>query len=304
MASSTEITHEFPPFIRVYKDGRFERLQTSPLIPPSTDPVTGVQSKDIVISPDHEVKSRIFLPKINPVDPPKKLPLVIHIHGGGFCIGSPVNVVTQSVVMPLVSQTPAVVLSIGYRLAPEHPLPTAHHDCWAAYQWIASHALGSGPEPWINDYVDVNRVFLTGESAGANLAHYIAVQAGINNSSLGIRGLIAVHPYFSQKEPEKMVKYFFPTSSGSDDDPKLNPRSDPDLEKMVCLKVLILVAEKDHLKPRGIAYKETLEQSKWEGTVELMENVGEDHCFHFFEQSSEKAKELFQTMISFINQVM
>ncbi|KAK1431221.1 hypothetical protein QVD17_14522 [Tagetes erecta] len=303
MASSTEITHEFPPFIRVYNDGRVERLQTAPLIPPSTDPVSGVQSKDIVISPDHEVKSRIFLPKINQADPPKKLPLVIHVHGGGFCIGSPLNIVTQSALMPLISQTPAVAISIGYRLAPEHPLPTAHHDCWAAFQWIASHALGSGPEPWINDYVDVNRVFLTGESAGANLAHYIAVQAGINNSSLGIRGLITVHPFLTQKEPDKMIQYFYPNNSGSDD-PKLNPCSDPDLEKMGCLRVLIAVAEKDWLKPRGIAYKEALEGSKWEGKVELIENVGEHHCFHLFDQSSENAKELYQTMISFINQVM
>ncbi|KAI3755521.1 hypothetical protein L1987_55324 [Smallanthus sonchifolius] len=304
MASSTEIAHDFTPFIRVYNDGRVERLLTAPRLPPSTDPVTGVQSKDIVISSDPEVKSRIFLPKINPEHPPKKLPLIIYVHGGGFCIGSPINIVTQAFLTPLVSQTPAVAISIGYRLAPEHPLPTAYHDCWDVFQWIASHAAGSGPDQWINDYVDTGRVLLVGESAGANLAHYIAVQAGVNKTSLGIRGLIALHPYFSHKEPDNLIKFLYPTSSGTDDDPKLNPCSDPDLEKMGCSRVLIVVAEKDSLKPRGVGYKETLERSKWGGKVEFIENEGEDHCFYLFDPSSEKAKGLFQTLVSFINQVI
>ncbi|KAM0028776.1 putative carboxylesterase [Helianthus debilis subsp. tardiflorus] len=304
MASSTEITHDFPPFIRVYKDGRVERLFATPRLPPSTDPVTGVQSKDVVISPDLDVKSRIFLPKVDPEAPPQKLPLIIYVHGGGFCIGSPLNIVTQGFLTPLVSQTPAVAVAIGYRLAPEHPLPAAYHDCWEAFQWIASHADGSGPDSWINDYVDTSRVFLVGESAGANLAHYIAVQAGINKTKLGVRGLITLHPYFSQKEPDKMIQYLYPDSSGSDDDPKLNPCSDPDLEKMGCPRVLVVVAERDYLKPRGVGYKETLEKSKWGGKVEFMENEGEDHVFYLFNPSSEKAKGLFQALISFVNQVV
>ncbi|KAI3690057.1 hypothetical protein L2E82_48032 [Cichorium intybus] len=138
-----------------------ERLLTTPRLPPSTDPITGVQSKDVLISPDHETKSRIFLPKINPEDPPQKLPLIVYIHGCGFCIGSPINIVTHSFLTPLVSQTPVVAIAVGYRLALENPLPTAYHDYWAAFQWIASHATRSGPDlgsmiMWINDYVATN----------------------------------------------------------------------------------------------------------------------------------------------------
>ncbi|KAK9077270.1 hypothetical protein SSX86_005607 [Deinandra increscens subsp. villosa] len=261
-------------------------------------PLTGVQSKDLFISPD--IKSRIFLPKLTPSDPPQKLLLIIHVHGGAFCIGSPLSTLTHNFLTPLVSQTPAVAVSIGYRLAPEHPLPAAYHDCWTAFQWIASHAAGTGPDPWINDYVDTGRVFVTGESAGANLAHYITVQAGVNQTGLGIRGLIAVHPYFSEEKPDKLIRYLYPGSSCTDDDPKLNPRSDPDLEKMGCPRVLVVVAEKDFLKPRGAEYKETLEGSKWGGKVELLENEGEDHFFHLFDPSSENAKGFLQTLISFI----
>ncbi|KAI3708024.1 hypothetical protein L2E82_37025 [Cichorium intybus] len=304
MASSPELLHDFPPFLRVYNDGRIERLLTTPRLPPSTDPITGVQSKDVLISPDHATKSRIFLPKIYPEDPPQKLPLIVYIHGGGFCIGSPINIVTHSFLTPLVSQTPVVAIAVGYRLAPENPLPTAYHDCWAAFQWIASHATGSGPDPWINDYVDTSRVFLVGESAGANLAHYLAVQAGVNKTGLGIQALIALHPYFSQKEPDKLIQYLYPGSSGADDDPKLNPRSDPDIEKMGCSRVLIMVAEKDFLRQRGIDYKETLKKSNWEGSVEFVENEGEDHCFYLFNPRSEKAKGVIQMLITFINQVI
>ncbi|KVI01980.1 2-hydroxyisoflavanone dehydratase-like [Cynara cardunculus var. scolymus] len=304
MASATKVVHEFPFFFKVYEDGRIERFLTTPRLPPSTDPTTGVQSKDVVISSDLEIKSRIFLPKLNPEDPPKKLPLIIYVHGGGFCIGSPFNVITQGFLTPLVSQIPAVVIAVGYRLAPEHPLPTAYDDCWATFQWIDSHATGSGPDPWINEYVDTTRVFLMGESAGANLAQYLAVQAGVNKTRLGIRGLLAIHPYFSQKEPDKLIQYLYPTSSGSDDEAKLNPRSDPDLEKMGCSNVLIVVAEKDFLRPRGMDYMEALKKSKWEGKVEFMENEGEGHCFHLFNPSSEKTKALVQDLISHVNKLL
>ncbi|GKE41297.1 2-hydroxyisoflavanone dehydratase-like protein [Tanacetum coccineum] len=304
MSSSieTEIIHEFAPFLRVYKDGHVERLLTTPRLPPSTDPITGVQSKDVVISPDIDVKTRIFLPKMDETDTSKKLPLIIYVHGGGFCIGSPINIVTQGFLTPLVSQTPAVAIAIGYRLAPEHPLPIAHSDCWAVFRWIAAHANGQGPDSWINDFVDMSRVYLVGESAGANLAHYLAVQAGVNKTGLGICGLITLHPYFAQKEPDKLIKYLYPGSSGSTDDPKLYPGADPDLEKLGCPKVLIVVAEKDYLKPRGIDYKETLEKSKWEGIVEFMENEDEGHCFYLFDPSTEKAKGLIQMLISYLKQ--
>nr|XP_043628920.1 probable carboxylesterase 5 [Erigeron canadensis] len=304
MDSTTEITHDFPPFFRRFKDGRIERFVTTPRLPPSTDPITGIQSKDVVISPDIDIKSRIFLPKINPSDPPRKLPLIIYVHGGAFCIGSPINIITQGFLTPLVSQTPSVAIAIGYRLAPEHPLPTAYHDCWAAFQWIAAHANGSGPDPWINDYVDMSRVFLVGESAGANLVHYLAVQGGVNKTGLSINGLITLHPYFAQKEADKLIRYLYPGSSGSDDDPKLNAGADPNLEKLCCSRVLIAVAEKDFLKPRGVQYKEILEKSKWKGKIEYVENEGEDHVFYLFNPSSEKARGLFQMMISFVNQAI
>ncbi|KAA8536175.1 hypothetical protein F0562_028653 [Nyssa sinensis] len=276
-----EITHDFPPFFRVYKDGRVERFMVANDASPAVDPVTGVESKDVVISSETGVRARIFIPKIN--GPDQKLPLLIHYHGGGFCVGSPFDVVTQKLLTSLSSQAQVIAVSVDFRLAPEHPLPIAYDDSWAALQWIATHSKGQGPEPWINQYADLNRVFLAGESAGANIAHNVAVQAGATGlDGLKLRGLMIVHPFFVGKEPDKMIQYLYPTSNGSDDDPRLNPAVDPDLSKMGCERVFVCVAEKDWLKPRGLAYYEALKKSGWGGEMEFMENEGEDHCFHIF----------------------
>nr|XP_034901961.1 putative disease resistance protein RGA1 [Populus alba] len=106
-------------------------------------------------------------------------------------------------------------------LAPEHQLPIAYDDSWAGLLWIAKHSNGNGPEPWINEYADLGRVILAGESAGGTIAHYVAVQAGAAAlPAVAIKRLLIVHPYFWAKEPDKFYRYICPTSSGADD-PKL-----------------------------------------------------------------------------------
>ncbi|KAL3568448.1 hypothetical protein D5086_031099 [Populus alba] len=88
-------------------------------------------------------------------------------------------------------------------------------------QWIAKHSNGNGPEPWINEYADLGRVILAGESAGGTIAHYVAVQAGAAAlPAVAIKRLLRVHQYFWAKEPDKFYRYICPTSSGADD-PKL-----------------------------------------------------------------------------------
>ena len=81
--------------------------------------------------------------------------------------------------MLLASEANVVVISVDYRLAPEHALPGAYEDSWAAMQWISAHSNGQGPEPWLNQYADFRRIFMAGESAGVNIAHYVAVQASV-----------------------------------------------------------------------------------------------------------------------------
>ncbi|PSS26098.1 2-hydroxyisoflavanone dehydratase [Actinidia chinensis var. chinensis] len=303
-SSTIEITHEFPAFFRVHKDGRIQRFKPFIYVPPTVDPQTGVISKDITIAPEIELKARIFMPEINGQD--QKLPLVLHFHGGGFCIGSPFDAIIYSLLTSLASKARAIVVSVDYRLAPEHPLPIAYDDSWSALQWMAAHSTGKGPDPWLNQHADFGRVFLGGESAGANIAHHVAVRVGSSGfDGFRVHGLFLVHAYFVDHEPNKftpMIRFLYPGSSGLDDDPKLSPKADPGLCKMGCSKVMVCVASKDLLKPRGEDYCEILKNRGWEGTVELVESEGEDHCFHLFNPTNEKAVVLMQTLASFINQ--
>ena len=89
--------------------------------------------------------------------------LVIYYHGGGFLFGSPRS--HRTVATHLAKASGATVLSVDYRLAPEHPAPTAHDDAYAAYLWSLEH--GYAPAS----------VVLSGDSAGGNLALAVAVRA-------------------------------------------------------------------------------------------------------------------------------
>ncbi|MCD7453849.1 hypothetical protein HAX54_022345 [Datura stramonium] len=138
-SGDNEVTIDFSPLLRVYKSGRVERIFGSPIVPPSPeDPATGVASKDIDISP--EIKARIYLPKLtNTTD--QKLPILVYYHGGGFCLESAFSFLDQRYLNLIVAEANVIAVSVEYRLAPEHRLPVAYEDSWAALQWVGSHVL-------------------------------------------------------------------------------------------------------------------------------------------------------------------
>lgn len=92
---------------------------------------------------------------------------LLHIHGGGFVMGSPEMDVSRNI--ELVRATRCAILSVDYRLAPEHPHPAGLEDCHAALEWLASQA-GSLKIPR-------GRIGVIGESAGGGLAAGVALLA-------------------------------------------------------------------------------------------------------------------------------
>lgn len=94
-------------------------------------------------------------------------PLIVYFHGGGWTIGDLDT--CDSVCRFLALNTPATVLSVGYRLAPEHPFPAAVEDAWAAYRWAALDNARLG--------VDPARIAVAGDSAGGNLAAAVSLLA-------------------------------------------------------------------------------------------------------------------------------
>lgn len=314
MASATpEIVVDFPNFIRVYKDGTVERFIGTGIVPPSTNPTTGVQSKDVVIDQETGVSARIYIPKINPDH--KRLPLLIYIHGGGFTIETAFSPTFHNYLNSLAPEANVVIVSVDYRRAPEHPLPIAYDDSWAAINWVASHSKQAGPEVWLNDYVDFNHVFFAGDSAGANIAHNMGIRVGLENlDCFKLVGIALIHPYFTGKEPiggerdnvigkakgDKLWLFACPTSSGLDD-PLINPVVDPNFSKLGCDKVLVCVAEKDMFRDRGWYYKEELEKSGWGGLVEVMEAEEENHVFHLKNPSCDNAIAMLKRLAAFLN---
>ncbi|CAI0558210.1 unnamed protein product [Linum tenue] len=325
MASSDsnqrKIVTEFPGTIRVYDDGTVERLRDTDFVPPSISVGGGgVSSKDVVINSNFS--ARLYLPP----HCHRKLPLLLYFHGGAFCISSPFCGKYHRYVSRLAAEARVVVVSFAYRLAPEHPIPAAYDDARAGIRWAVSHRAGNGPEPWLNDHVDFDRVLLSGESAGGNIVHNLAMAVGDPEfgcrSSLAVKihGLVMIHPYFWGKDPIGLEKadgarkamvdnwwtFVCPSNEGCDD-PYINPfvgGAPPSAEELGCQRVAIFVAERDILCDRGKAYYRSLARSEGQNgkvRVELVETKGEDHIFHLFNPDCEAAAGLFDSWASFIN---
>ncbi|VAI23245.1 unnamed protein product [Triticum turgidum subsp. durum] len=131
-AADDEIVYESMPCIRIYKN-RVERYFGSEFVAASAhaDAATGVASRDRVISP--EVSARLYLPHIDPAKPDNaKLPVLVYYHGGGFCLGSAFNPTFHAYFNNLAALAGVLVVSVEYRLAPEHPVPAAYADIWQA----------------------------------------------------------------------------------------------------------------------------------------------------------------------------
>ncbi|CAN4093004.1 unnamed protein product [Withania somnifera] len=312
-SSDNEVTTDFPQLLRVYKNGRVERLFGSPTVPPSPeDPYTGVASKDIDISPD--IKARIYLPKLTNID--RKLPILVYYHGGGFCLESAFSFLDHRYLNLIVSESNVIAVSVEYRLAPEHLLPTAYEDSWTALQWVGSHVVespGFEKEPWLVNHGDFEKVFIGGDSAGGNIVHNIALRSGSEclNGGIKILGLLLCFPYFltckdfkEDSLPSRMWLFVNPSAEDGVDDPRINPfvEKAQSLSGLGCSKILVCVAEKDELRDIGLKYVEAVKKSGWKGEIEVIDVEGEGHCFQIFDTETEKAKDLVKGMANFIKQ--
>jgi acetyl esterase/lipase len=102
-----------------------------------------------------------------PTDAAEPMPLLVYYHGGGWAIG---DLDTHDGLCRFLAANAGVrLLSVGYRLAPEHPFPAAVEDAFAAFQWAAEQAVGLGADP--------RRIAIGGDSAGGNLAAVVSVLA-------------------------------------------------------------------------------------------------------------------------------
>jgi acetyl esterase len=125
--------------------------------------------KEIVIPcrDGNEITARLYAPLLDEPLNGLSAPALLYFHGGGYCVGSPGS--HDSLCRTLAALAPCCVLNVGYRLAPEHPFPTAVHDAQDAYQWLLSNGPAHG--------IDSRRIAVGGDSAGGTLATGLTIAA-------------------------------------------------------------------------------------------------------------------------------
>jgi acetyl esterase len=122
------------------------------------EPVAEVRDLEID-APGGPIPVRVYRPEGD-----EPLPVVAYFHGGGWMLGSIESF--DTVVRALANAAGAIVVSVGYRLAPEAPFPAGLEDCLCATRWLAGHAGELGGDP--------RRLAVAGDSAGGNLAAVVA----------------------------------------------------------------------------------------------------------------------------------
>ncbi|EYB67202.1 alpha/beta hydrolase [Deinococcus phoenicis] len=147
------------------------------LMPTSDAPVAQVENRTIP-GPAGELPIRVYTPQGQ-----GPFPLVVYFHGGGWTICTLDT--HDPICRELCAGAGAVVVSVDYRLAPEHPFPAAPDDCFAATRWVAEHAAELGGEP--------ERIAVAGDSAGGNLAAVVALRAR-DEGGPALRGQLLIYP--------------------------------------------------------------------------------------------------------------
>ncbi|KAK8601792.1 hypothetical protein V6N13_058530 [Hibiscus sabdariffa] len=303
--------------LRVYSDGSIWRSSKPAFNVPVHDDGSVVW-KDVVFDPHHHLQLRLYKPAASPSS--AKLPIFYYIHGGGFCIGSRAWPNCQNHCFRLALKLQAVVISPDYRLAPENRLPAAIEDGFSAVKWLQAQALAENPDPWLTGVADFSKVFISGVSAGGNIAHNLAVQLGAGSPDLApvlVRGYVLLVPFFggtvlttSEAEGPKdaflnleLIDRFWRLSvpiGETTDHPLINPFGpvSRSLEHLTLDPILVVVAGSDLLKDRGKDYAERLK--KMGKKIEYAEYEGQHHGFFSANPDSEPSKALMEVIKRFV----
>ncbi|MEY2461779.1 MAG: acetyl esterase [Acidimicrobiaceae bacterium] len=209
----------------------------------------------------------------------ESLPIVVWYHGGGWTIGDLES--ADRTCRRLAAGTGALVVSLEYRLAPEHRFPAAVDDCLGALRWVMTNADSLGG--------DRSRVAVGGDSAGGNLAAVIAREA--RDEGLALRHQLLVYPvtdctmssssYDANGEGYLLTRdtmtWFIENYVGQADhkDPRISPLYADDLRGVA--PALIITAEFDPLRDEGEAYGDRLRDAGVD--VEVRRFDGQTHSF-------------------------
>ncbi|CAN6823863.1 hypothetical protein Bca4012_028876 [Brassica carinata] len=184
--------------ITLNSDGSLTRHRDFPKLPPTE------HSKDIPLNPNNKTFIRLFKPRNIP-PPETKLPILVYFHGGGFILYSAASAPFHESCTKMADRLQTMILSVEYRLSPEHRLPAAYDDGVEAISWLRDQARsasnGGDCDTWLRD-VDFSKCFVMGSSSGGNIVYGVALRvAETDLSPVKIRGLIMNQAFFGGVEP-------------------------------------------------------------------------------------------------------
>jgi acetyl esterase len=229
-----------------------------------------------VPGPAGAIPVRVYAPAAG-----RGLPGIVYFHGGGFVIGGLDS--HDGTCRALANASGCAVVSVDYRLAPEHRFPAAPEDCYAALRFVAEHGEELG--------IDPRRLAVAGDSAGGNLAAVTALLARERRGP-DLRFQLLVYPVadhaFDTASYRDNAEGYFLTAAmmrwfwghylerpEQGDDPLASPLRAKDLAGLP--PALVITAEYDPLRDEGEAYAERLRKAGV--AAELLRYDGQIHGF-------------------------
>jgi acetyl esterase/lipase len=252
--------------------------------------------------PAGPVPIRLYIPKQQP-----GLPVIIYYHGGGWVIGNLDS--HDNICRTLAKHTSGIVVSVGYRLAPENPFPAAMDDAYAALLWVSQNAASFNGDP--------NRIIVAGDSAGGNLAAAVSLMARDQNGPR-ISAQVLIYPatnlsdmstesykqftdgfFLTKRYMEKFRSMYLPRFEDWQN-VHVSPLLAENLENLP--PALILTAEFDPLRDEGEAYGTRLKDSgvptkhiRYQGMIHGF--VGMDRLFDESELAIRDIADHFQDIL-------
>ncbi len=223
------------------------------------EPIAHVENRTIP-GPAGEIPVRIYTPAGS-----GPFPVLVFFHGGGWVI---CDLDTHDgICRSLANEVSCIVVSVDYRLAPEHKFPAAPEDCYAATEWVAKHAAQFNGDP--------TRLAVGGDSAGGNLTAVVAQMARDRNGPrLAFQLMIYPATDFNAKTPSKesnaqgyfltiddMVWFMNHYLRNAED--RQNPLASPMLAANLrgLPPALVITAEYDPLRDEGEQYGQRLKEA-------------------------------------------
>ena len=223
-------------------------------------------------------------------------PALVYYHGGGWVLGGLDT--HDGVCRQMASSAGCLVVSVDYRLAPEHKFPAAAEDAYAALQWVATNADGLG--------VDPARIAIGGDSAGGNLAAVVALMAR-DRGTPAVAFQLLVYPvtdsacdtasyrdnadgYFLTKDAMLWFWNHYTRDAADRRNPYAAPLKAQDLRGLP--PALVMTAEFDPLRDEGEAYAARLREAGV--PVQLTRYHGMIHGFFGMSALLDQAKEAIQ----------